>query len=625
MSEATQQTISMPAVMASAGDAALPPEETLARFTEVLSRCEDDMTFRREMVDFTRAQTGARAALLMENTSAGEPRLVHVSAAPNVSTGFVTAPEVKGLTTSALKLGQSVQAGIKLDGVTHVLLGVAFETGKENPPQLLGLLLGPSRAPFVGPIFTILHLLTRAFVEREQATKTEAFRAGFLQSTLLVDLFSRACLAPTMTEAVSIVAREVREFSGCSRVAIGVGRGARMKVEGISGIATIEPRSHGTRLLASALRECVGLEKIVAWPPIETSGSKVWPATDQTELLDAFAVKQMICLPLITTEGREVGAWAFFFKGGEPFSPRKLSLMEAATPHAAALVDLIRSGKPRGIRGAMHRFWSTASKFKKGAMAAGTVLFILLCAIPMPHRVKAACEVQPKMIRQVAAPFDAILDEVAVKPGDAIQKDSVLATLDGKQIIWQYAQAVAQKAMAEKKRDLNRSLGRPVAEVMMAQLEADAADVQVNLLGYQKDHLEIRSPIDGFVLTGSLERSKGVPVAVGQKLFDIGPIDPMILEIAVEDSDIGWVEPGMELTMRLEARPQEKFKSTVKEVYPVSEPKDSQNVFVCLAEIRNEDSTLRPGMRGQAKIMSGYRPLGWIIFHKLWEFIRLHL
>lgn len=627
MNEATQ-TLLAPATTgaASAAESALPPEETLKRFTAVLTSQEEDETaFRREVVEYARAQAGARAALLLDGSLGGEPRILMVAAAPNVSTGFAMMPEVRTLAGTALKSVGSVQSGIKLDGAPHILLGVSFEPGPGKPAQLLMLLLGPARAPFVGPIFTILHLMTRVFVERHQLAETEAYRSGFLQSTLLVDLFSRASLAPTLDESVSIVAREIRQFVNCSRVAIGLGRGARLRVEGMSGFAKVEARSHGTRLLASAMREAVGLEKVIAWPPIEESESKIWPATDQSELLEAFAVKQMIALPLLSSEGREVGTWVFFFKAGEPFTMRKFELMEAATPHAAALLELVRQGKPKGIRGKIHRFWSGASRFKKTAIFAALVATVVLLMIPVPHRIGAPCEVQPQMMRQVAAPFDGILQEVFVKPGDQVEEGQLLAALDGKEIGWRHAQALAEKEMALKKRDQARKVSRDVAEVQMAQLEADAAQVQVDLLEYQKANLEIRSPLDGYVLSGSLERSKGVPVSMGQKMFDIGPVETMFLEIAVPDSDISWVKEGMDLTMRLEARPREKYQASIKEIYPVSETKDAENVFVCIAAMDNRGIDLRPGMRGKVRIQSGYRPLGWVLFHKPWDFVRLHL
>ena len=37
----------------------------------------------------------------------------------------------------------------------------------------------------------------------------------------------------------------------------------------------------------------------------------------------------------------------------------------------------------------------------------------------------------------------------------------------------------------------------------------------------------------------------------------------------------------------------------------------------------NEDGKLRPGMRGRVKIRSGWKPLGWVLFHKPWNYVRV--
>ncbi len=60
-------------------------------------------------------------------------------------------------------------------------------------------------------------------------------------------------------------------------------------------------------------------------------------------------------------------------------------------------------------------------------------------------------------------------------------------------------------------------------------------------------------------------------------------------------------------------------------VHPVSEITDGRNVFTGEALLTNEDEVLRPGMKGSVRIESRKKPLGWIFFHGLWDFVRLKL
>ncbi|MEO0444669.1 MAG: hypothetical protein AAF191_01195, partial [Verrucomicrobiota bacterium] len=80
---------------------------------------------------------------------------------------------------------------------------------------------------------------------------------------------------------------------------------------------------------------------------------------------------------------------------------------------------------------------------------------------------------------------------------------------------------------------------------------------------------------------------------------------------------------GQKVQFRLESQARFRFESTLSEVYPISEVHDDRNVFVCLSTIDGKGEVLRPGMRGKARIVTPARPLGWIIFHRLWDSIRL--
>ncbi|MEM0969937.1 MAG: HlyD family efflux transporter periplasmic adaptor subunit, partial [Verrucomicrobiota bacterium] len=275
-----------------------------------------------------------------------------------------------------------------------------------------------------------------------------------------------------------------------------------------------------------------------------------------------------------------------------------------------------------GLQGAWKRFWGGASQVKKTVFVAAPILFAGVMLLPLPYRIAADCRLQPKQSRQIAAPFDGILEESFVKPGMRVGEGDLLAVLDGKEIHWRLANAKARREAAMKERDQALPKG-DVGAMQLAQLEADGLALEVELLEYKKENLEIRAPIEGTVLSGNLERSKGVPVSTGQKLFDLAPIDTFEVEIHVPDSEVNSVEVGQKVQFRLESQARFRFESTLSEVYPISEVHDDRNVFVCLSTIDGKGEVLRPGMRGKARIVTPARPLGWIIFHRLWDSIRL--
>ena len=145
-----------------------------------------------------------------------------------------------------------------------------------------------------------------------------------------------------------------------------------------------------------------------------------------------------------------------------------------------------------------------------------------------------------------------------------MEKGKLIAMLDGKDIGWRLAEAVAKRDVAAKRRDQALSLD-DVESMQLAQHEYEALDAESRLLSYQQKNLEILAPISGLILSGNLEQSQGVPVNTGQKLFEIASLEKLRLEIAVSDEDVHWVEEGQQVTFRLESQPGHQFEAVVEE------------------------------------------------------------
>jgi multidrug resistance efflux pump len=603
----------------------VPPEETLRRLREILENSEDENAFLAASLDFTRVSTSGVAAFLFEKSADTIAIKANSFASPS---GRDDLKEVAvKAAASAFKIGASIREVAPVGENSHAVLGAFFERGEQEgvTQAVLVLVLSPDRAPFAGPIFTILHLITRLFSERGYVDRLNHMEAVFLQSTLLVDLFSRVSLVTTYKDALHLLASELRECFDCQRIGIGVGEGMKCRLDGLSGVSRVEAGSQGTGLLRAAMREAQSVRKTTAFPAIKSEAEELWPAVDQTELLSAFHSGQSVTLPLNDPNGKRVGAWIFLWKQGEAVTERKLELIRAAGPHVASLVELIRLAHPRGVRGFIRKYWVRASRSKKSVIAVALGIVAAILVFPVSYRVPASCEVQPYFLQQVAAPFDGVLEKTFVRPGDQVEQGQLLARLDGREIGWRLSQAVAQREIALKKRNQAQAGQEDIVAAQMAGLEADAAGLEVSLLEFKKRNLEVRSPSAGYLLTGDLERSEGVPVTLGQKLFDVAPIEILRLEISVPDSEIRWVKGDMKVTFRLEALPHKKFEAVVEEVYPVSEIVDGENVFVALARVDNSSLELRPGMRGRARVISQRRCLGWILFHKPWDYLRVRL
>lgn len=470
----------------------------------------------------------------------------------------------------------------------------------------------------------MLHLTTQFIVQRDLISAAHESDEAFQQATMLVEMFTRTGEADTFKRSLFSLATELEKFFGCQRVAIGTGTNHSCRVHAVSGMSSEEKRTLGFSQLGAAMREAIALGEIMVWPGQEDLIKEVVVSANHDDLLHSFKSGRLIVAPLRQDASGFSGAVALLWPAGSPpVNRRAYRLIRACQPHLASLVCFLQKSKPGAFRAGILKLWR-GGLVKRITVVVGVVAFIVTMLFPVAYRVPADCRVQPVMRRTVAAPFENLLHRSFVKPGDDVEEGQILAELDGREIRVGLAESIAAQSAALKKRD-NAMVLADASSLQMAQLEADRLALEVQRLQFRSDNLIIRSPVKGVVLTGDLERSEGVPVTPGQKLFEIAPLEKMLLEIAIPETAIRHVEKGMPVTLRLESDSGKKWETELGMVHPVSEIADGRNVFTGEAFLDNEEGVLRPGMKGSVRIESRRKPLGWIFFHGLWDFVRLKL
>jgi multidrug efflux pump subunit AcrA (membrane-fusion protein) len=96
----------------------------------------------------------------------------------------------------------------------------------------------------------------------------------------------------------------------------------------------------------------------------------------------------------------------------------------------------------------------------------------------------------------------------------------------------------------------------------------------------------------------------------------------MVAEIYVPEAEIAHMQTGMDVSVELDGFPDEEIQGTIERVHPRAEVVDDESVFVAELKLDNPDGALRPGMNGDARVESGRRSLGWVLFHKPWRSLR---
>ena len=205
--------------------------------------------------------------------------------------------------------------------------------------------------------------------------------------------------------------------------------------------------------------------------------------------------------------------------------------------------------------------------------------------------------------------------ETLVQPGDVVEKGQLLARMDGREVRWELAGSRADLHRAAKQR-AGHLATHASGDAEIARYEVDRLQMRTELLEHRDHNLEIRSPIAGVVVSGDLEDAVGMPLQIGQTLFEIAPLDEMVVEVAIAEDDFAYVRSGMPVKIRLDAYPLRQFAASIERVHPRTELRDEENVFVAEVDLACPDNVLRPGMRGNARIETDRYPLGWNLLRR---------
>ena len=465
----------------------------------------------------------------------------------------------------------------------------------------------------------LLQALAGFFLYREQRRSTGEIHAALERTSSLLELFRRAAAEVDSDKACRIAVDGLRDYFDCRRIHLGTQRRDGLHIRAISGVARVDAKSPAHQPFEAAVREAQ-----LAGARIDfRADSPRTAATVAHELLQQqTGASQLTTVPFSKKRGAVILEWP----ADSPPDADTMRLTDAAAPLLPAFFDVLERARPNRLLFAVNRAWERFSENQRRATIVAVAAIALLIGWPFHYSIRADCRLAPTVKRVVAAPFQGTLKKSFVRPGDAVAEGQPVAEMDNRDLKLKEAELIAARDRALKQRDKamsNEGEGADFATAQLATLEAQSVARELDLVQRRISSLQIPSPLAGVVISGDLHRAEGQPVQQGQVLFEVAPLDDMILEVEVPDRDISRVRTGLPVRFRLEAFAAEPASSAVAKVHPQSEQRDGRNVFIAEAPAHPGSATgvLRPGMRGRAVIESDRRPLIWIIGHRLWEFI----
>lgn len=452
----------------------------------------------------------------------------------------------------------------------------------------------------------------------DQRTATEKLHGVLERTSAFLDLFRRVGSELDFNLACRQGLDALCADIGCTRATLGLKRRRTLRTIAISGTTQIDPKSLHHQPYEAAMREA-----LLGKEPIDFTAST--PRTDMTAaheiLKEKTGAARLLTLPLPHSRGALVLEWT------KPPDATSELVSKAAAPFIPALFALLDRARPNPVFFAVHRFWVRATANRRRAIIIAASLLTLLLVFPFHYRISTDCRIAPSVKRVIAAPFDGQLKKSFVRPGDTVKEGDPLGEMDNRELKLKEAELVASQERATKQRDramsgAEKGEGADFAAAQVANFEAQSIGQELELVRRRLEMLSVKAPISGVVVSGDLRRAEGLPVPRGQIMWEIAPLDALIVEIDVPDREVSRVANDQPVYIKLEAFGGGRWESKVQRIHPQSEQRDGSNVFIAEADISTQQTAnLRPGMRGRAIIESHRRPLIWILAHKFWDWL----
>lgn len=258
--------------------------------------------------------------------------------------------------------------------------------------------------------------------------------------------------------------------------------------------------------------------------------------------------------------------------------------------------------------------------------------------------VSATGDLQPVNTVSVGSERSGTVVEVLVDDNDRVRKGQVLARLDTAVLEDQIALNLAALASAQaqvreaeatlkeaelahgRNLDLAQRTGgaypaRSVIDASQAALDRARAGLsaaqsavkvaQANLSTSRTNLSKavIRSPIDGVVLTRSIDPGQTVAASLQAPVLFVLAEDltRMELQVDIDEADVGEVKAGQAATFTVDAFPGRTFRATLTRVGLGSKTTDGVVSYTGLLTVDNRDLSLRPGMTATAEIVTSRR------------------
>ena len=203
----------------------------------------------------------------------------------------------------------------------------------------------------------------------------------------------------------------------------------------------------------------------------------------------------------------------------------------------------------------------------------------------------------------VIAKVDGEVRELHVEEGDMVEKNQILATLDGDRLRLELSESQARLRKLQRDYQRNQELQEKglisEGDFERIQYDLEALEASFNLASLELDYTQIRAPITGVVSERYLKL--GNTIKTGEPVFRVTSFEPLVAYMHVPEREFRQIAAGQPVNIEVDALTGSHVVATVTRVSPVVDPETG--TFKITIELDGFSQGIKPGMFGRMSIV----------------------
>ncbi len=320
-------------------------------------------------------------------------------------------------------------------------------------------------------------------------------------------------------------------------------------------------------------------------------------------------------LPFSTPQDGIIGG--LIFENDRAFRDEELTLLQELALSYAPLLALHDLRHITGISSRIRHLW--AKNDRRNKIIAGIILLALF--FPVRISVTAPIEIVAKDADYLTAPFDGLVSDVYVSPGDIVENGQKLLSLDDTVLKADADLAgqtldVAHSSLSRLRRE---SLSQPEKKAELSAVESDIEEKRIKA-DYARKMLErstIKSTRNGVAIFPAKETLEGHPVHAGDVLMKVADTEQYEALIRVPVEAMIAMNKNAQVDFFLNVFPAKSFDARITSIgYESSPDEDGTYTYKVSADINDKDQMMKIGWKGTAKIRTSWSILSYEILRR---------